>query len=202
MSVHVNETPTWGVTTSGQPFNDLNTIGTSNVNKISKIVIGHGQVIDSITLTYDRNDGSAPLVQSHGGTGGNITTIELSSDEFLTGVTVSSSDSSTEPQAKCVSQVHFPLVLGLHSSPLTRWSLLLETSPRLALNTYRRCPSSPLAPPLSNGSSLKFLEPAGMSYQWLILLLDLVQVWLGGMNVNDLCNNSTERSVVLEQLLS
>ncbi|CAL1706511.1 unnamed protein product [Somion occarium] len=86
MSAGINQTPTWGVTTSGQPFNDLDTVGATNINKISKVVIGHGQVIDSITITYDRNDGLAPLVQSHGGTGGNITTIELDSDEFIVGV--------------------------------------------------------------------------------------------------------------------
>ncbi|CAL1706520.1 unnamed protein product [Somion occarium] len=86
MSAGINQTPTWGVTTSGQPFNDLDTVGATNLNKISKVVIGHGEVIDSITITYDRNDGLAPLVQSHGGTGGNITTIELDSNEVIVGV--------------------------------------------------------------------------------------------------------------------
>ncbi|CAL1706528.1 unnamed protein product [Somion occarium] len=83
---HIVQTPTWG-SAGGVAFNNLNDIGQQNVNKISQIVIRHGVVIDNIAATYQRSGGLAPVTLENGGTGGNVTTINLSGDEFVIAVT-------------------------------------------------------------------------------------------------------------------
>ncbi|CAL1706522.1 unnamed protein product [Somion occarium] len=82
------KTSTFGVTTGGTAFNDLNVIGgVQNVNRISRIVIRHGEIVDAITTTYQRSRGLSPITRSNGGTGGNLATVDLSATESVITIT-------------------------------------------------------------------------------------------------------------------
>lgn len=48
----------------------------TNIGKISKIQVNHGEILDGLTITYETSSG--PKTKSSGGQGGNVTTITLS----------------------------------------------------------------------------------------------------------------------------
>ncbi|CAL1706512.1 unnamed protein product [Somion occarium] len=85
----ITQTPLYG-SAQGDAFDDIKSVAgwpaTQSINKISQIVVRYGNIVDNITITYARTGGVAPETQSHGGTGGNATTITLSDTEFLIGV--------------------------------------------------------------------------------------------------------------------
>lgn len=47
-----------------------------NIDKISKIIVNHGEVVDGLTITYATPGG--PKTETHGGQTGNVATITLS----------------------------------------------------------------------------------------------------------------------------
>ncbi|CAL1706534.1 unnamed protein product [Somion occarium] len=88
MSGTITQTPLYGGN-QGDAFNDMNISGwpaTQTIDKISEIVVRHGGIVDNVTVTCTRTGGLAPETRSHGGTGGNATTVTLSDTEFLVGV--------------------------------------------------------------------------------------------------------------------
>lgn len=56
------------------------------VVKVSKILVYHGWVIDSLQFQYALHGGGKRMGEKHGGNGGNLTAIQLSQDEQLIGV--------------------------------------------------------------------------------------------------------------------
>ena len=55
------------------------------VVKVSKILVYHGWVIDSIQFQYQLHGGGKRMGEKHGGNGGNLTTIQISPDDQLIG---------------------------------------------------------------------------------------------------------------------
>ncbi|MEA3016447.1 MAG: hypothetical protein QOI38_1169 [Sphingomonadales bacterium] len=70
--------------TGGAPFDDLAAAGGA-VNAIKKIVVRAGQFVDNISTTYGLPSGSN-FVATHGGSGGQASTITLAPGEKVVGV--------------------------------------------------------------------------------------------------------------------
>jgi hypothetical protein len=68
--------------TGGTPFDDI-TSATGIVVGISSITIRSGSEVDAIQVNYILSDGSIYTGATHGGTGGNPTTINLTDDETI-----------------------------------------------------------------------------------------------------------------------
>jgi len=69
--------------------NDLATVGdfpaAQNIERIVKIVVHSGEIIDGLEITYLKKNGQLETV-SHGGKGGSATPVELQANELIVGV--------------------------------------------------------------------------------------------------------------------
>jgi len=67
----------------GSPFSDTNyQLGA----RVLEVRVSAGRIVDSVQITYEFQDGRTATGARHGGTGGDLNTFRLESDEYITGI--------------------------------------------------------------------------------------------------------------------